>query len=76
MHWKFHHQQSTITIEDMFLMSNSESARKASIKLASLKHKRRFSKRFSEHKDYPKSGRVDEPSGQHFTLPGHSVISK
>ena len=35
--------------------------------------KRRFSKRFAEHRDYPKSGRVDEPSGQHFTLPGHSV---
>ena len=35
--------------------------------------KRKFSKRLSEHRDYPKSGKVDEPSGQHFTLPGHAV---
>ena len=35
--------------------------------------KRTFAKRFSEHRDYPKSGKVEEPSGQHFSLPGHSV---
>ena len=35
--------------------------------------KRKFSKRFSEHRDYPKAGKTDEPSGHHFSLPGHSV---
>ena len=35
--------------------------------------KRRFSKQFSENRDYPKAGKIDEPSGQHFSLPGHTV---
>ena len=35
--------------------------------------KRRFSKRLSEHRDYPKAGKVEEPSGHHFSLPGHAV---
>ena len=29
--------------------------------------------RMAEHKDYPKSGRTEEPSGEHFRLPGHAV---
>ena len=35
--------------------------------------KRRFSKRLSEHRDYPKAGKVEKPSGHHFSLPGHAV---
>ena len=35
--------------------------------------RRRFYKRLSEHRDYPKAGRTDEPSGHHFSLPGHTV---
>lgn len=35
--------------------------------------KRPFKKRLAEHRDYPKAGKVEEPSGEHFRLPGHSV---
>ena len=35
--------------------------------------KRKFKVRMSEHRDYPKNGRVEEPSGEHFRLPGHAV---
>ena len=34
--------------------------------------KRKFSTRLSEHRDYAKSHKQEEPSGQNFTLPGHS----
>ena len=34
---------------------------------------RSFKKGFSEHRDYPKRNVTTEPSGQHFTQPGHSV---
>ena len=27
----------------------------------------------SEHRDYPKAGKDDKPSGHHFSLPGHAV---
>ena len=27
----------------------------------------------AEHRNYPKNGKVDEPSGEHFRLPGHAV---
>ena len=30
-------------------------------------------KRLSEHRDYPEAGKVEEPSGHHFSLPGHAV---
>ena len=30
-------------------------------------------KRFSQHRDYIKRNIITEPSGEHFTLPGHSV---
>ena len=30
-------------------------------------------KRISEHRDYPEAGKVEEPSGHHFSLPGHAV---
>ena len=29
--------------------------------------------RFSQHRDYVKSENLEEPSGEHFNLPGHSV---
>ena len=32
-----------------------------------------FQKRFSQHRDYIKSNDKNEPSGEHFNLPGHSV---
>ena len=35
--------------------------------------KRRFQDRYSEHRDYPKADNTSEPSGEHFTLPGHDV---
>ena len=34
--------------------------------------KRKFSVRMSEHRDYAKFHKMEEPSGQHFSLPGHS----
>ena len=34
--------------------------------------KRRFSKRLSEHVGYIRSKKTEEPSGDHFNLPGHS----
>ena len=34
--------------------------------------RRKFAKRMAEHRDYAKSGKVEEPSGLHFNLPGHS----
>ena len=34
--------------------------------------KRRFALRLAEHRDYAKSNKVEEPSGLHFNLPGHS----
>ena len=34
--------------------------------------KRRFSKRLSEHVGYIRSRKTEEPSGEHFNLPGHS----
>ena len=34
---------------------------------------RTFQQRFSEHRDYVKSENLNEPSGQHFNLPGHTV---
>ena len=27
----------------------------------------------AEHRDYPKNGRFEETSGEHFRLPGHAV---
>ena len=27
----------------------------------------------AEHRDYPKNGRIEEPSGQHFRQAGHAV---
>ena len=33
----------------------------------------RIKKRFSQHRDYIKRGIISEPSGEHFTLPGHTV---
>ena len=35
--------------------------------------KRKFKVRMAEHRNYPKNGKVDEPSGEHFRLPGHAV---
>ena len=35
--------------------------------------KRKFKVRMAEHRDYPKNGRIEEPSGEHFRLPGHAV---
>ena len=35
--------------------------------------KRKYKLRMAEHRDYPKNGRVEEPSGEHFRLPGHAV---
>ena len=35
--------------------------------------KRKFKVRMAEHRDYPKNGRFEEPSGEHFRLPGHAV---
>ena len=34
--------------------------------------KRKFSTRMSEHRDYAKFHKTDEPSGEHFCQPGHS----
>ena len=34
---------------------------------------RTFQQRFSQHRDYAKGGILNEPSGEHFNLPGHSV---
>jgi hypothetical protein len=34
---------------------------------------RSFKDRLSEHRDYPKRDVVTEPSGAHFTQPGHNV---
>ena len=34
---------------------------------------RKFKDRLSEHRDYPKRDVTTEPSGRHFTQPGHSV---
>ena len=34
--------------------------------------KRKFSARFSEHRDYAKFHKMEEPSGLHFCQPGHS----
>ena len=34
--------------------------------------KRKFSLRMAEHRDYAKFHKTEEPSGQHFSLPGHS----
>ena len=34
---------------------------------------RRFQKRFYEHQYYIKSEKITEPSGEHFSLPGHSL---
>ena len=34
---------------------------------------RSFQKRFYEHQYYVRSDRISEPSGEHFSLPGHSV---
>ena len=34
--------------------------------------KRKFSQRISEHRDYAKFHKIEEPSGQHFSLPGHT----
>ena len=35
--------------------------------------KRKFKLRLSEHRDYPKNGRLEEPSGEHFRQAGHAV---
>ena len=37
------------------------------------KTSRQFKDRLAEHRDYPKRDMVTEPSGRHFTLPGHDV---
>ena len=37
------------------------------------KTKRQFKDRLAEHRDYPKRDVVSEPSGHHFTQPGHDV---
>ena len=37
------------------------------------KTKRQFKDRLAEHRDYPKRDVTSEPSGKHFTLPGHNV---
>ena len=37
------------------------------------KTKRKFQIRFSEHRDYAKSLKINEPSGEHFNKSGHSV---
>ena len=34
---------------------------------------RTFKDRLAEHRDYPKRDVTSEPSGKHFTLPGHNV---
>ena len=34
---------------------------------------RKFKTRMSEHRDYPKRNVYTEPSGEHFTTPGHTV---
>ena len=34
---------------------------------------RQFKERLSEHRDYPKGDVITEPSGLHFTKPGHNV---
>ena len=34
---------------------------------------RAFKDRLAEHRDYPKRDVTSEPSGKHFTLPGHNV---
>ena len=34
--------------------------------------KRKFAARMAEHRDYAKFHKTEEPSGQHFSLPGHS----
>ena len=36
---------------------------------------RPFRKRFAEHRDYPKRDILTEPSGEHFSKPGHSVAN-
>ena len=35
--------------------------------------KRKFKTRISEHRDYVKSENLNEPSGEHFNKPGHSI---
>ena len=35
--------------------------------------KRKFQIRFSEHLGYIKSDKTNEPSGEHFSLPGHKL---
>ena len=35
--------------------------------------KRKFKQRMAEHRDYPKNGKIEEPSGEHFRLPRHAV---
>ena len=35
--------------------------------------KRKFQIRFSEHLGYIKSDKTSEPSGEHFSLPGHKL---
>ena len=37
------------------------------------KSRRQFKERLSEHRDYVKRGEVEQPSGEHFSKPGHSV---
>ena len=34
--------------------------------------KRKFSDRMSEHRDYAKFSKIEEPSGEHFNSAGHS----
>ena len=34
--------------------------------------KRKFATRFAEHRNYAKHHKIEEPSGHHFSLPGHS----
>ena len=37
------------------------------------KTSRQFKDRLAEHQDYPKHDIITEPSGEHFTKPGHNV---
>ena len=62
----------TVNTNNRHTQSNNQQVNKIGSNYIGLS-KRKFSKRLSEHRDYPKAGKVDEPSGQHFTLPGHSV---
>ena len=34
--------------------------------------KRKFGTRFAEHRDYAKHHKIEEPSGLHFSQPGHT----